>query len=185
MSEVRHYSLAELNARLPEVHSSPANPGRLLHIIARPVSEQRELRERSEVTPEAGLSGDRWASSCKRMLPDGRLNPDNQITIMNTRCLAILTDDHERWPLAGDNFLVDFDLSETNLPAGQRVKIGTAVLEVTPLPHTGCSKFSKRFGADALKFVNSPEGTKLRLRGLHVQVVQAGVVAVGDDIEKI
>ena len=185
MSEIRHFSLAELNARLPEVHASPANPGRLLHIIARPVKEQRELRDRTEVTPEAGLPGDRWAASCDRVLPDGSRNPDSQITIMNTRCLAILTDDRERWPLAGDNFLVDFDLSETNLPAGQRLKIGSAIVEVTPLPHTGCAKFSKRFGVDALKFVNSPEGTKLRLRGLHVQVVQAGTVAVGDHIEKI
>ena len=185
MSTVRHFSLEELNVRLPEVRTAPADRGQLVQIIARPVTEQRELRERSEVTPEAGLLGDRWANSCSRKLPDGRLNPDSQITIMNTRCLTILTDDRDRWPLAGDNLLVDFDLSETNLPAGQRVKIGSAILEITPHPHTGCSKFSSRFGVDALKFVNSPEGKKLRLRGLHAQVVQPGTLAVGDCVEKV
>ena len=104
---------------------------------------------------------------------------------MNTRCLAILTDQRERWPLSGDNLLVDFDLRETNVPAGQRLKIGSVVLEITQLPHTGCSKFSGRFGVDALKFVNSPEGKKLRLRGLHAQVVQAGSLTIGDSIEKV
>jgi MOSC domain-containing protein YiiM len=185
MSTVRHFSLEELNLRLPEVRTAPVDRGQLVQIVARPVTEQRELRERSEVTPEAGLPGDRWVNTCSRKLPDGRLNPDSQITIMNTRCLAILTDERDRWPLAGDNLLVDFDLSETNLPAGQRVKIGSAILEITPHPHTGCSKFSSRFGVDALKFVNSPEGKKLRLRGLHAQVVQPGTLAVGDCIEKV
>ena len=185
MSTVRHFSLEELNVRLPEVRTAPADRGQLVQIIARPVTEQRELRERTEVTPEAGLPGDRWANTCSRKLPDGRLNPDSQITIMNTRCLAILTDQRERWPLSGDNLLVDFDLRETNVPAGQRLKIGSVVLEITPLPHTGCSKFSGRFGVDALKFVNSPEGKKLRLRGLHAQVVQAGSLTIGDSIEKV
>lgn len=80
---------------------------------------------------------------------------------------------------------MDLDLGETDLPAGQRLKIGSAILEITPQPHTGCSKFSSRFGVDALKFVNSPEGKKLRLRGLHAQVVQPGTLAVGDCIEKV
>ena len=185
MTTSLHRSESELAARLGEIMASPPDDGRLELIVARPVSEQRELRERSEVTSEAGLPGDRWASTCSRKLPDGRLNPDSQITIMNTRCLAILTDDRARWPLAGDNLLVDFDLSETNLPAGQRLKIGSAILEITPHPHTGCAKFSRRFGEDALKFVNSPEGRKLRLRGLHAQVVQSGTLAVGDCIEKV
>lgn len=101
MTTSLHHSESELAARLGEILASPPDDGRLEFIVARLVSEQREVRERSEVTSEAGLPGDRWASTCSRKLPDGRLNPDSQITIMNTRCLAILTDDRERWPLAG------------------------------------------------------------------------------------
>ena len=180
-----HFSEAELTGRLPEVLQSPADGGVLVQIVARPDKELRELRDRSEVTPEAGLPGDRWARHCSRRLPDGRLNPDTQLTLMNSRTVALVAGDKERWALAGDNLFVDLDLSEANLQAGQRLKIGSAILEITAEPHTGCSKFSKRFGVEALKFVNSPEGKKLRLRGIHAQVIQAGTIAVGDRIEKI
>ena len=93
------------------------------------------------------------------------------------RCSA---QDAARWPLAGDQLYVDLDLSVDNLPPGARLAIGTAVVEITAVPHTGCRFFSDRFGADATKFVNSPEGTQLRLRGLNAKVVQAGSVRVGD-----
>lgn len=185
MSTELHLTEAQLAARLSEVLESPANHGKLVQIIARPDKELREVRERTEVTPEAGMIGDRWAKYCTRRHPDGSLNPDTQLTLMNTRCLAIVAGPSERWPLAGDNLLVDLDLSEANLPPGQRLKIGSAVLEVTAEPHTGCAKFCKRFGADALKFVNSTEGRKLRLRGLNAQVIQAGTLAVGDSVAKI
>lgn len=185
MTTERHFSTAELEAGLPQVQQAPANGGTLVQIVARPDKELREIRERSEVTPEVGLPGDRWARYCSRRLPDGRLNPDTQLTLMSSRAVALVAGDPERWALAGDNLLVDLDLSEANLCAGQRLKIGSAILEITPEPHTGCAKFSKRFGVEALKFVNSPEGKKLRLRGIHAQVVQAGTIAVGDRIEKI
>ena len=103
---------------------------------------------------------------------------------MNTRVVALLAQDRDRWALAGDQFYVDLDLSHTNLPAGCHVRLGTAVIEVTPAPHTGCKQFAARFGADAVKFVNSPEGKSLRLRGLNAKVVQPGVVRVGDLAEK-
>lgn len=184
MTAEGYYTTEELAAGLPQILQSPANGGTLVQIIARPDKELRELRERSEVTTEAGLPGDRWARYCSRKRPDGSLNPDTQITLMNSRCIAIVAGKPERWALAGDNLLVDLDLSEANLPAGQRLKIGNAIVEVTAHPHTGCSKFQKRFGADALKFISAPERKHLRLRGIHVQVVQAGTIAVGDRIEK-
>ena len=104
---------------------------------------------------------------------------------MNTRCLDLVAGSRDRWALAGDNLLVDLDLSEVNLATGQRLKIGEAILEITAKPHTGCSKFSQRFGAEALKFVNSAEGKALRLRGVHAQVIQPGRITVGDRIEKL
>jgi MOSC domain-containing protein YiiM len=185
MTTALHFSETELNAGLPEILRSPSNGGVVVQITARPDKELRELRERSEVTPQEGLPGDRWARHCSRKLPDGSLNPDTQLTLMNSRAAALVAGEKERWPLAGDNLLVDLDLSESNLPAGQRLKLGGAILEITAQPHTGCAKFSSRFGVGALKFVNSPEGKKLRLRGIHARVVQAGAIAVGDRIEKV
>ena len=164
---------------------SPADGGTLVQIVVRPDKELRELPQSCTVTPEAGIPGDRWARHCSHQLPDGRLNPETQLTLMNARCLALVAGSRERWPLAGDNLVVDLDLSEANLATGQRLKIGEAIIEITAKPHTGCAKFSNRFGAEALKFVNSPEGTALRLRGVHAQVVQAGRITVGDRIEKL
>ena len=181
----RHLTDTELAATLPEVRATPAVTGTLVAIVVRPDKERRELPASGELTQEAGLVGDRWLRYVTRRLPDGRVNPDTQLTLMNTRFLAPLAGDRDRWPLAGDNLLVDFDLSEANLPAGQQVRIGEAVVEISAEPHTGCSKFAKRFGPDALKFVNSPEGRALRLRGVNAQVVQAGRVRVGDRMEKV
>lgn len=185
MTAEGYFSTDELAAGLHQVLESPANDGTVALIVARPDKELRELRERSEVTPEAGLPGDRWARYCARKLPDGALNPDTQITLMNSRCVALVAGTQDRWALAGDNLFVDLDLSEANLPAGQRLKIGSAVLEITAQPHTGCSKFQRRFGPEALKFINAPERRSLRLRGIHAQVVQPGTISVGDRIEKI
>ena len=176
---------AELTARLDHLRQAPATGSPVAYIIRRPVTDQRELLETAELTPAAGMVGDRWAKTCSHKLPDGAVNPDTQITLMSTRMLELLTDDRARWPLAGDNLLLDLDLSDTNLPVGQRVRIGTAVLEITERPHTGCAKFSRRFGPDALKFVNSPEGKALRLRGVHAQVVTAGRIKVGEAITKL
>ena len=184
MNTERHLTEAELAACLPEVQTAPADAGTVIAIVVRPDRERRELPDAGELTPESGLVGDRWACHNTRRLPDGCPNPDTQITLMNTRFLGPIAGARERWPLSGDNLLVDFDLSEANLPIGQRLKIGEAVLQISAEPHTGCSKFSLRFGVDALKFVNSPEGRRLRLRGANAQIVRAGRVKVGDRIEK-
>ncbi len=175
----------ELAARLDYLRQAPAAGGPVAYLIRRPTTDQRELLDEAELTPAAGMVGDRWAKTCSQKLPDGALNPDTQITLMSTRMLGLLTDDRARWPLAGDNVLLDLDLSDTNLPVGQRLRLGTAVLEITERPHTGCAKFSKRFGPDALRFVNSPEGRRLRLRGVHAQVVTAGRIKLGDAITKL
>ena len=91
-----------------------------------------------------------------------------------------MAQDRSRWHLAGDQLYVDLDLSEANLPPGTRLSIGSAVIEVTAEPHTGCSKFVERFGLDAMKFVNSRERKDLHLRGINARVVRPGVLRVGD-----
>ena len=104
---------------------------------------------------------------------------------MNSRVTALVAQEKERWSLAGDQLYIDMDLSKENLPAGSRIQMGSAVLEVSPLPHTGCHKFVSRFGVDAMKFVNSEIGKELCLRGINAKVVQAGTIRVGHKVKKI
>jgi MOSC domain-containing protein YiiM len=108
-----------------------------------------------------------------------------QINIMNSRVTALVAQEKSRWSLAGDQLYIDMDLSKENLPAGTRLEIGSAVLEVSPLPHTGCHKFVARFGVEAMKFVNSPVGKELCLRGINAKVVQGGVVRLGSTAKKL
>jgi MOSC domain-containing protein YiiM len=180
-----HRTLGELEAGLAEIRRSPAERGEVRQIVVRPERGERQLPAAGELTPAAGLVGDRWARHNDRRLPDGRVNPDTQITLMNARAAALIAGPADRWPLAGDNLVVDLDLSLANLPPGARVRVGEAVLEISAEPHTGCAKFAKRFGPPALKFVNSPEGRALRLRGVNATVVRAGPVRVGDPIRKL
>ncbi|MEQ1702321.1 MAG: MOSC domain-containing protein, partial [Ilumatobacteraceae bacterium] len=77
------------------------------------------------------------------------------------------------------------DLSEQNLPAGTRLAIGSAVIEITDQPHTGCAKFADRFGLDAARWVNSPAGKELKLRGINARVVTPGLIRRGDVVAKV
>jgi MOSC domain-containing protein YiiM len=108
-----------------------------------------------------------------------------QINIMNSRVTALVAQERERWPLAGDQLYIDMDLSRENLPAGSRIAVGSAVLEVSPLPHTGCHKFVARFGVEAMQFVNSELGKQMCLRGINAKVIQSGTVKVGQTAKKM
>ena len=112
-------------------------------------------------------------------------SPSLLSALINPRGLAAIETDRDRWPLAGDQLYVDFDLSEENLPAGTRLAIGSAVIEVSETPHTGCAKFSARFGGDALRWINSPAGREQRRRGLNAWIVEGGTVRPGDGIHKV
>ena len=178
-------TLEALTARLDWIRAAPADGGRLELIVRRPAVDARELLDEGLLDTRAGLHGDRWGAG--RGAADGAGGADNQVTIMNARATAVVAASEERgrWALAGDQLYVDLDIGETNLPAGTRLSVGGAVLEVTALPHTGCGKFSRRFGVDAAKFVNSAEGRALRLRGLNARVVQGGAIATGDAVHKL
>ena len=56
---------------------------------------------------------------------------------------------------------------------------------MTPVDHTGCKKFAERFGVDAVKFVSTPVGKELRLRGMYAKVVQPGPIRSGDPVRKL
>ena len=138
----------------------------------------------SRVYSMIGIVGDNWCTRGSSKTKDGAAHPDMQINIMNARAIALVAQDRDRWALAGDQLYLDLDLSVANLRAGTRLAIGSAILEVTSLPHTGCKKFTERFGLDAMKFVNSDLGRDLRLRGHNSLVVQAGVIRPGDMVSK-
>ncbi len=184
-STVKHLTMPELEAALDHLREAPKDEGVLHLIVCRPDVEQRTVLNEAELDPLKGLIGDNWIVRGSSKTPDGSAHPEMQINIMNSRVTALVAQDKERWPLAGDQLYIDMDLSKDNLPAGARIQVGSAVLEVSPLPHTGCHKFVSRFGMEAMKFVNSTVGKELCLRGINAKVVQGGVVKVGQVAKKI
>lgn len=185
MTEVKHVTLAEMEAGIETIRQSPRDVGVLKLIVCRPNTEERAVLEQGQLDPIHGLIGDNWKARGSRSTPDGSANPEMQINVMNARVIELLSPDKTRWSLAGDQLYVDFDLSEANLPPGTRLAIGEAVIEVTVPPHLGCKKFSARFGPDAMKFVNSDEGKQLHLRGVNARVVTAGTVKNGDKVVRL
>jgi MOSC domain-containing protein YiiM len=167
---------------LTEVRRSPTGDGRVVLVVARPSVDEREVLTEATLDLDEGLVGDNWARRPSRSTAGGGPDPDKQLNVMNARAAALIAGDPDRWPLAGDQLFVDLDLSETALPVGSRLQVGSAVIEVTAPPHLGCAKFSARFGPDALRLVNSPAGRELRLRGLNARVVTPGTVRPGDSI---
>ena len=182
---VRHLTMAELHAGLEEIRQSPADGGALELIVRRPAVGVREELPEADLDVSVGLVGDTWHTRRSRMTADGSPHPDMQLNIMNTRAVSLVAQDRTRWALAGDQLFIDLDLSAANLPAGARLALGDAVIEVTAQPHTGCSKFLTRFGVDAQQFVNSPTGRELNLRGINAKVVTGGRIRVGDVARKL
>lgn len=185
MTETKHLTLAELEDGLDEIKNSPKDEGVLELIVVRPKTNEREILESGKLDAEIGLVGDNWNVRKSWATADKKPHPEMQINIMNSRAIALIAQTKDRWQLAGDQFYVDLDLSEENLPPKSRLQIGSAILEITEVPHNGCAKFTKRFGKDAVKFVNSKVGKTLHLRGLNAKVIKGGTVRTGDIVKKI
>ena len=181
-----HRSMPDLEAGMAQLLEAPRDGGVLELIVVRPIKEQRTILDAVWLSPDSGAEGDVWAKGCWMSLPDGRPDPDVQFTIMNSRLARlVMSEDKAHWALAGDQLVADLDLSEENLPPGQRLAVGEAILEITSIPHRGCAKYRARFGDDALRFISTKEGHRLNLRGIYAKVVQAGHVRVGDVITKV
>lgn len=182
----QHLSAVELEQGLSDVIASPGNGGTLIAIVVRPQVNERTALMQAHVSLDGGIEGDRWVRDSFYKLDDGSSDPRCQVSLMNARVLRQVAGDNERMCLAGDNLIVDFDLSERNLPAGSQVAVGSSVvLEISDLPHTGCSKFAQRYGADARTHVNSEHGKALHLRGRYARVIQGGTVRIGDAVSKL
>ena len=180
-----HRTADELEASLDHLRAAPADLGRVDLVVRRPAPGEREVLDAGELHPDHGLVGDNWAARGSRRTDDGAAHPDMQLNVISARISHLVAVDPERRALAGDQLHIDLDLSADNLPPGTRLALGTAVIEVTDIPHTGCAKFVDRFGREAMRFVNSPHGRALRLRGLNARVVVAGTVRPGDEVRKL
>jgi hypothetical protein len=177
---VEHLTLERLHDGLDEIRRSPKDEGILHLIVRRPAVGAREVLESGELDEREGLVGDTWKERRSSRTVDGSPHPDMQLNVMSSRVAALVAQDPDRWQLAGDQLFVDLDLSADNLPPGTQLAVGSAVIEVTAQPHTGCGKFMSRFGADAMKFVNSTVGRQLQLRGINARVVKPGCIKAGD-----
>jgi hypothetical protein len=182
---LNHLSMEELEAGLDEIQASPGEAGPLELLVVRPEQGERKTPDSAELCLTEGLIGDNWRTRGSRHTQDGSAHPGMQLTLMNTRVALLLAQSPARRALAGDQLYVDLDISEENLPAWTELRIGEAIVAVTDTPHTGCKKFVTRFGLEAMKFVNSERGRKLRLRGVNAKVVQPGRIAVGDIVRKV
>ena len=169
-----HLTLDELERGYEQL-SPPKDRGELVLICARGEDGRRSELQRAALSVTEGLPGDAWFRDCPERI-------DAQLAIMRVD-IARLVANGQPINLAGDNLFVDLDLSEANLPCGSRLRIGGAQFEATPEPHTGCSKFRQRFGADALRFTAEPGRRDQRLRGIYLKTVEAGEIGVGDTIE--
>ena len=177
---MQHLSRDRLMAALGHIRDSPPDRGALVLVVCRPSPGEREVRAEAMLDPITGVAGDNWLARGSRFTPDGSAEPDKQVTVMNARVAELVAGGTDRMQLAGDQLYVDLDLSTGNLPAGSLLAIGQAVLQVSAAPHLGCAKFVERFGAEAMRFVNSRLGRQLRLRGMNTRVVVPGAISIGD-----
>ena len=179
-----HLSADQLRERAANLAPAPTNNGTVTTLVIRPETDARKVVSTVHVVPGKGIIGDNFLERGNSKTPDGKAHPEAQICVMNAPVLDVIADgDADAAVLAGDQLLVDFDLSTSNAPAGTRLSIGTAIFEVANKPHNGCAKFAERFGMDAARFANSDKVQ--RYRGINVMVVTEGDVSVGDTIIKL
>lgn len=172
----------DLERGLQAVRACSADRGRVELLVRRTDHREREVLQEAELCPERGLVGDHWSTRPNRHTSDGGPHPEMQLTLMNARAAHAVAGAIERWPLAGDQLFVDLRLASADLPAGARLAVGEALLEVTATPHTGCAKFAARFGAEAMRWTKTVEGAALNLRGINARVLRGGLVRPGDSI---
>jgi hypothetical protein len=181
----KHLTLRELNDGIDAVLVSPSDNGTLELICARPGVEKRKVLETGILDVNVGLVGDNWSTRGSSRTVDKSGHPEMQINMMNYRFAKFVAGSRERVSLAGDQLFVDLDLSRDNLPPGTHLSIGSAVIEVTSIPHLGCKKFVERFGIEAMKFANGEFGRSHNLRGINAKVIGGGEIRVGDTVSKL
>ncbi|HEX2194958.1 MAG TPA: MOSC domain-containing protein [Candidatus Limnocylindria bacterium] len=171
----------ELEALWAAMPRPPRERGTVRLLCVRREPGVHETPQTVSVTVDGGLDGDRWALGWQRRDPQR----DAQVTLMMAPVTELVAAGRRPLHEAGDNILVDFDIGADNLPPGARLRVGDALLEISEVPHTGCSKFAARFGQDALRWANWRHWRERRLRGVNARVVAGGTVRVGDPVERL
>ncbi len=167
-------SLAALEQALALLPRRAPGLGSVQRLVRRVEGGLRESPGEVQLSPSRGFPGDAWERTRAR-------DPAMQLAVMDVRVAQIIS---AGGPLErfGDQLFLDLDLGAEALPPGSRLQVGDALLQVTPEPHNGCAKFQARFGADALRFVSARARRFLNLRGIYLQVVAEGRVALGDAV---
>lgn len=178
-------TLSFLQSRRDWALSAPRDEAPILALCLRPEEGQRRFARRLRLDPEEGVVGDRWIRKTWMHLPDGRPDPRIQVCLLGARVLQLIRGMADGSVYPGDNVIADMDFSEGNLPAGQRLQLGSAVIEVSDVFNTACSKWQQRYGAASLQWINLPENKPHRLRGILARVVQGGEVGLEDSIRKL
>ena len=169
----------ELERLFGERPRAPRDRGSIDLLVVRTAPGEHLTPPRAELDRRQGLVGDRWAAGW-----GWQRDVDRQLTLMMTT-VAELVCDGQPLHLPGDNLLVNLELGSDALGVGARLRAGTAIVELSRKPHTGCKKFVARFGLPAMEWVNDEPGRARRLRGVNCRVVEPGEVCVGDSIEVI
>jgi MOSC domain-containing protein YiiM len=171
----RFLPFVELERRLDLISPTPTEAGHVAFVMVRGDGGRRELPSRIQLSRDGGVVGDAWS---RKAQPD----PQMQIAVMQARVAELIANGQ---PLAlfGDCLHLDLDLSQSNLPPGSQVRIGGAILLVTPAPHNGCRKFQARFGPDALRLVAGKTLRHRNLRGIYMRVMEPGEVALNDPVQ--
>ncbi len=118
MSTVQHLTAEQLDEGVDEFRASPDDLGKVEMNVRRPAVDEREVLDQCELVVGEGLVGDSY------LVRGSSPHPEAQLNILNSRAVDLVAaGDRDRWALAGDQFLVDLDLSVDNLPVGTRLRI--------------------------------------------------------------
>jgi MOSC domain-containing protein YiiM len=170
--KARHLTRAELEAAIARLEPAPRDQGRVALLVARGPNGERTLHSEALLTEDAGMPGDRWVSQDK-------YGPEYQLATMRADFARVIANG-QPLELHGDNLFLELDLSSENLPTGSLVRLGQALLRVTPQAHNGCKKWVQRFGLAPMQMNLDPVHRHVHLRGIYLQVVEAGHVRPGD-----
>ena len=170
----QHLSRVQLEAAFAELAPAPLDHGTVGLLVSRPAVGVRDMPQQALLTVDGGMPGDRWAT-------DDRYGPAYQLATTQLDRANVIANG-QPLELHGDNLYLDLDLSSENLPTGSVVKMGSALLQVTPQAHNGCKKWVQRFGLDVMQMSMDAAHRAMHLRGIYLQVIEAGTVRVGDAV---